>query len=202
MKRIPSPRAAEQLAEAPQSHKSPRSYRRCEPDGNLVVRGVVRRNAFYKNSPSPPCALERSDVSSIYPNSPAEKRLRDWQESFVTAATLDETSHSSIQDFVEVPLSEDRKPKSLPAAPFDDDSCSDISEASTLDGSALDESPSVASSITEISQLNASLTARDLGCLASLALSEKSEDRAAQAALDVRTDHGSEVDTVRDELRW
>lgn len=113
--------------------ESPRP-RRGSKDDESLVRRIDRHNAFHSSDRSLTSSPKRSDDSCVYPNSRAEQKLRHWQDSFATAATLDETSHASQFD-VSSPSAPKRE---LSTIRFGDESWSNLSilsEASTLDDS-------------------------------------------------------------------
>lgn len=79
---------------------SPRSRTSQSKDESLV-RGVARRNAFCFND-SQSMSPTRTDHACVYPSSQGERKLREWQDSFNTIATMEETSHASVADLFPV----------------------------------------------------------------------------------------------------
>jgi hypothetical protein len=77
------------------SPRSPAS----KSNGESLVRGVARRKAFFFKD-SQAMSPTRTDHACVYPSSQGERKLREWQDSFNTLATMEETSHSSLVDLL------------------------------------------------------------------------------------------------------
>jgi hypothetical protein len=78
---------------------SPRS-RASKSNDESLARGVTRRTAFCFND-SQPMSPARTDDTCVYPSSQGERKLKEWQDSFNTIATMEETSHSSLVDLLQ-----------------------------------------------------------------------------------------------------
>ena len=117
---------SDDAASSPQSRASS-----CNDES--LVRGVTRRRAFCFNDSQATMSQTRTDHACVFPSSQGERKLRQWQDSFNTIATMEETSYSSLVDLLPFLTGQGDNDQEVPQRhPGEHEESYQWSEASTL----------------------------------------------------------------------